>query len=161
VILQDGGVLTSQPLTLTAKTNSGNSRLLFAGRKVAHPPPSLLEIYTGPITYTQDFTVNVYMDTDNANGASIKDSNLIGNFVLPADDHRGNQAGQQDRSVPFPIMPRDNFYKLTQPEKPFAVILVPVGHAATDPNFRIPVKRIELTVFGGSWWERFLRSLPR
>jgi hypothetical protein len=160
VIIQEGGVLTSQALTLKAKTESQKSPLLYAGGKVANPPPSILEVYTGPITYPEGFSVNVYMDSGNANRTTgIKDSNLIGNFALAADDRRRNDAG--DRTVPFPIMVGANFYKLLQPEKPFSVILAPVGRAANDPDFRIPVRRIELTAFGGSWVYHFFRSLPR
>jgi hypothetical protein len=156
VILPEGGMLTSKPLTLTAKTNSENSPLLFAGSRVAHPPVSMLEIYTGPITYAADFSVNMYMNTENA--TSIKDSNFLGNFSLPADDRRQDAAGQGDRTIPFPMITGASLYKLVQPGKPFSVILVPVGSAATDPNFQIPVRRIELRALGGSWEYRFLRS---
>jgi hypothetical protein len=162
VILPEGGVLTSKPLTLTAKTQSENSPLLSTGRKVAHPPVSMLDIYTGPITYTEDFSVNVYMNTESADGAtSIKDSNLLGSFSLPPDLRRRNEGGQGDRTIPFPMITGAHFYKLLEPGKPFSVILVPVGRAAADPDFRIPVRRIDLTVIGGSWWYRFLRSRPR
>jgi len=162
IIVQEGGVLTSKPLILMAKTQSGSSHLLFAGHDTGNPPPSILEIYTGPITYSEGFRVNVYMDMEDGDGrTSTKDANLIGSFALPPDDRRRNEATEEDRSVPFPLMVGSAFYKLIQPKKPFSVLLLPVGRAAADPNFRIPVKRIELTAFGGSWGYRFLRALPR
>jgi hypothetical protein len=152
VIIHNGGVLTSQPITLKGGLESAESPLLYAGHIMPNTPVTVLEITTGPITYPEEFSVNVYMNAGNANGASnIKDSNLIGSFGLPADDRRRNEAGQGDGTLIFGIPVGSAFYKLVQLEKPFSVILLPAGRAATDPNFRIPVNRIDLTVTCDRW----------
>lgn len=156
VITQEGGVLTSKPLTLKSKTNFEGSSLLSAGRKLASPYLEL-KIVTGPIPYTEPFMVGVYVSSETDNAAtSINDSNYVGRFGEsdPTKRRRTIGAGQDD--LTFDIMggtaPLTDFYKLVQPGKPFSVVLLPVGSAATDPDFRIPVRRVTLTgtVYSGS-----------
>jgi hypothetical protein len=156
VIIQEGGVLTSKPLTLKSKTNLEGSSLLSARRKLASPYLEL-KIVTGPIPYTEPFIVGVYVSTETDNGAtSIKDSNYIGRFGESDPTKRRRTIGAGQNDLTFDIMggsaPLRDFFKLVQPGKPFSVILVPVGRAANDPNFRIPVRMVTLTgtVYSGS-----------
>lgn len=109
VIIQEGGILTSKPLTLKSKTNLEGSSLLFAGRKLASPSLEL-KIVTGPIPYTEPFIVRVYVSTETDNGAtSIKDSNYIGRFGVPGptDRYGAIEGGQKDLGASWrgPIQP--------------------------------------------------------
>jgi hypothetical protein len=149
VIVQEGGELTSKPLTLKAAPQPANAPLLAGARNAAKPPLSLLEIETGPIAYTEKFTVSVYLDLPGANGAGgVKEANYIGRIHALDSDGRRSQAGQ-DITNTFSIMigSRSPFYKLVPAGKPFSIILVPIGPAARDPNFHIAVKSVKLITF--------------
>lgn len=112
-------------------------------------PLTLLVIETGPITYTDQFTIKVFVNMPNATRRTgIHDPHYIGRIRALDSDDRANEAGRDVTHTFSLLIPRgdSNFYTLVRPGTPFSLTLVVVGPAANDASFQIPVNSIKLKV---------------
>ena len=111
---------------------------------------SLLIVETGAITYTEKFTVRVFVDKPDADRqTSLRDLHYVGRIQALDSASRANEAGQDATHVfSMLLLPSDpRFYDLVTPGAAFSVTLVPVGPGQTDQSFRIPVKTIALKIY--------------
>jgi len=143
------GTLTTRPLTLTTEIQAEARTLLGAASGATTHPLTLLVIETGPITYTDQFTVKIFVNLPNATRrTSIHDPHYIGRIRALDSDDRRSEAGADVTHTFSLLIPRgdSNFYRLVRPGTPFSLTLVVAGPAANDASFQIPVKNIKLKV---------------
>lgn len=148
-LVQKADILTTKPLTLKTELQAEAKTLLGAAGAATTHPLTLMIIETGPITYTEKFSVKVFVNKPDATRlTSIHDPHYIGRIRALDSEGRANEAGKDVTHTFSLLIPPDesNFYKLVRPGTPFSVTLVVVGPGANDQRFQIPVKSIKLRV---------------
>jgi polyphenol oxidase len=148
-LVESAGRLTIKPLTVSVAPKTQTNMLLSLEDKPEARHLSLLEIETGPITYTDKFTIRVFVNKPDADrGTRISDSHYIGRIGGLDSENRGNDA-KEERSHTFPLVltSGSNFYKLLRPGEAFRLTLVVIGPSSNDQKFSIQVKSIKLKVF--------------
>jgi polyphenol oxidase len=148
-LTQKPDTLTTKPLTLTTEIQADAKTLLGAASDAKTHPLTLLVIETGPITYTDKFTIKIFVNKPDATRLTgIHDPHYIGRIRALDSDDRAKEAGSDVTHTFSLLIPAgdSNFYRLVRPGTPFSVTLVVVGPAANDGGFQVPVKSIKLKV---------------
>jgi len=149
-LVQSTDTLTTKPLTVQGQPQPEVNKLLGIFDENRTHPLSLLIVETGPIRYSDKFTIKVFVNKPDADRlTSIHDVHYVGS-IRALDSASRIHETEKDITHFFSIMiaPSDsNFYNLVKPGESFSVTLVPVGPSQRDESFRIPVKSIKLKVY--------------
>jgi hypothetical protein len=142
-IIKGPSTLTAKPLTLTTDVKPTFKALFEAGPEAKPNSFYVLEIRTGPISYTGRFSIKLFVNMPDANSkTSIKDPHYIGRIQALDSDGRSSEGKDASHRF-FVILGRDdsNFYKIVHPGENFKLTLIP----SAVEGFEITVKAVILT----------------